>query len=351
MGTFQNRPLGWAHHGGRAGFVCGISLLALLVSTGSGGFASPAFGDTSHLIVGFNATTPALVDSAASLGITTDVLYNGPPSPKSKLGKALARTGMTVIDGRISTELYFWECNRTHTVALPPAGQSNDYCKNDVYPYYDTSVLLAAVVSTLEADAANPLTSGLWVLDDWPSWDGGSATTVLQQIHQEVQSLTPGLPAICGFGSTISAPGTSDWDPSTALNYSNGGCDMVAFYNYANAQSKPSTGTDLDWSMGLLLPAMESSLTALGWNVSSTPLLGIGQAWSGRFGGGYQPGLSDSQILSEATAFCDAGATSIGWYGWTDSGFHTKTQTPANSLAIASGIQQGVAACESTWNG
>ena len=125
---------------------------------------------------------------------------------------------------------------------------------------------------------------------------------------------------------------------------------MVGMYNYADEGRRPSTGADLDWSMTTLLPAMESSLEDLGWNIANTPLLGIGQAWSGRFAGGYEPGLSTSQMLSEADAFCSGGATSIGWYGWSDSGYRRATQTPVNSSTIDTGIEQSIASCDSTWS-
>lgn len=318
----------------------------ICVATSSVASASPE-----HLVVGFNATSASLVADAASLGITTDVLYNGPPKLKSRFGRALAGAHMGVIDASISTDLYFWECHRTHTVAPPPAGEANSYCRRDYEPNFDTAVLLSTVAAKLSADASNPLVDGYWVLDDWPAWDGGSAQVVLQQIHEEIAAETPGYPAICGFGGTIGPPGPAQWDPSTAANYSTAGCDMVGLYNYANVTRKSSTGSSLDWAMQSLLPAMEASLAAQGWSAAAAPMLGIGQAWSGHFAGGYQPGLSASQVLTEASAFCGAGAGSIGWYGWTDGGFHRNTQTPANASAIDSGIQESIAACQADWAG
>jgi len=301
------------------------------------------------MIVGFNAVDASLVADAASLGVTNDVLYNGPPTPTSSFGRALTAAHMDVIDASISNDLYFWECHRTHTVAPPPPGQRNWYCRRDYEPSFTTSKLLDAVQSSESADASNPLVSGYWVLDDWPTWDGGSAQTVLQQIHREIEATTPGYPAICGFGGTIGPPGTAEWTPSTAANYSTTGCDMVGLYNYANETGRKSDGDRLDWTMQSLLPAMESSLAAQGWSASASPVLGIGQGWSGRFAGGYEPGLSASQVLAEANAFCGNGVSSIGWYGWTDSGFHRTTRTPVNSTAIDSGIEQSISACQADW--
>ena len=62
------------------------------------------------------------------------------------------------------------------------------------------------------------------------------------------------------------------------------------------------------------------SLARRGWNISQTPLYGIGQAWAGsydkRF---YQPGLTREEMHEQAKAFCAFGATYIGWYAWDDS--------------------------------
>ena len=324
--------------------------LALVVIAGLVVPATAAAGEVPHLVIGFNATTPALVADAAAAGVTTDVLYNGAPSPTSALGEALTAAHMHVVDASISSDLYFWECHRTHTVAPPPT-RRNAYCGRDVEPSYDSAEVLSVVQGAVDADASNPLVSGYWVLDDWASWDGGSGRALLQEVHQEIDSVTPGYPAICGFGASVSASGASGWDPATGLNYSNLGCDMVGFYNYADTQRRASSGSNLDWSMSTLLPAMEDSLAALGWDEADTPLLGIDQAWSGRFARGQQPGLSTSEMETQASAFCHAGATSIGWYGWTDSGFKRTTQTPANSSVIEAGIADGLAACEQIWSG
>jgi hypothetical protein len=102
--------------------------------------------------------------------------------------------------------------------------------------------------------------------------------------------------------------------------------------------------------MKALLPAMAHSLERYGWHIKHTPLLGIGQAWSGRFGArDYQPGLSVTQMEQQARGFCAFGADSISWYAWDDSGFVAQTQTPNNSAVIASGIAAGINACKSIW--
>ncbi len=59
----------------------------------------------------------------------------------------------------------------------------------------------------------------------------------------------------------------------------------------------------------------------------------------------YQPGLTATEMLRQARAFCSYGATAIGWYAWDDSGFVAGTHTPDNSKAIDQGIRQGASAC------
>lgn len=308
--------------------------------------ASPAFSNTTHLVLGFGPKRPRDVTGAAALGIDADILYEGPPQPKSRLGRALAGAHVTAIDARISDELHHWECHRTHTVAPRPGGQPNDYCATDIDPTDNSpEVVLERVRHYLEEDAANPLVGGYWVLDDWPYWDGGSARTLLQEVHAEIEEVTPGYPAICGFGGAVEANGEPEgFEPSTAANYSNSGCDMVGLYNYADPATTQSDGEGLEWTMGLLLQEEGEDLADFGWVQAETPLLGIGQAWSGKAGKHeYEPGLSSAQMLTQAQAYCSYGASSIGWYGW--EGFKGKTQTPRNSSVIRQGIEEGAAAC------
>jgi hypothetical protein len=306
-----------------------------------------ASGSETHLVVGFGPKKSRLVPGAEALGINADILYEGPPQPKSKFGRALAQAHITAIDARISDELHHWECHRTHTVALPPGGKANSYCATDIDPSDDSpEVVLARVSEYLREDAANPLVSGYWVLDDWPSWDGGSAHALLQEVHAEIEEITPGYPAICGFGGSVEEDGEPEgFEPSTAANYSSAGCDMVGLYNYADPVSSPSDGEGFEWDMRLLLQEEATDLASFGWVEAETPLLGIGQAWSGQLGKHeYQPGLSSAQMVAQARAYCSYGARSIGWYGW--EGFKSRTQTPEDSSVIRQGIEEGAAACD-----
>jgi hypothetical protein len=306
-----------------------------------------------HAIIGFSVDTPARAATAANQGITATILYDGAPSQKSALAKALNAHGISVVDASISDTLFYWECHRTHTVKPPPSSYGyNPYCKTDEDPKINSQrIALRHVAALLARDAKLPYVVGHWVLDDWPGWDPGSAHELLQKVHALIVKEAPGLPAICGFGAGVARPGKIAWDPGTAANYSNNGCDTVGWYNYSPfGHRRPSNGKRLDWTMKALLPAMQKSLGKRGWQLTRTPLYGIGQAWGGSYEKKfYQPGLTRGEMLDQARAFCEFGATYIGWYAWDDGGYDSRTQTPNNSATISSGIAAGLAACAKVW--
>jgi hypothetical protein len=308
-----------------------------------------------HATIGFSVDTPQRAATAATQGVNTTILYSGSPGPGSALEKALKANGISVVDAGVSGVLFYWECHRTHTVKPPPSSYShNPYCRTDENPKIDSQkVVLRDVDQILEKDAKRPYVVGYWVLDDWAWWDNGSAHELLQKVHAEIEKVTPGLPAICGFGGAVLKPGKVGWDPGTGANYSNGGCDIVGWYNYSPfGRRKPSNGENLDWSMKALLPAMAHTLEKKGWNIAKTPLYGIGQAWGGSYEKRYyQPGLTRDEMLEQAKAFCDFGAGYIGWYAWDDSGFESRTETPNNSKIVTAGIAAGINACQAVWKG
>jgi hypothetical protein len=306
-----------------------------------------------HAIIGFSVDTPKRAATAGGQGINTTILYDGSPARGSALERAREANGISVVDASVSGILFYWECHRKHTVKPPPSSYSyNPYCRTDENPRVDSpKVVLRDVGEIFERDAKRPNVVGYWVLDDWAWWDPGSPHRLLQKIHALIVKETPGLPAICGFGAGVARPGKVDWDPGTAANYSNGGCDVVGWYNYSPfGRRHPSNGKRLDWTMKALLPAMERSLAKKGWQIAQTPLYGIGQAWGGSYEKRYyQPGLTRGEMLEQAKAFCEFGATYIGWYAWDDSGFEWRTETPNNSPTIAAGIAAGIKACRQVW--
>ncbi len=310
-------------------------------------------GLRAHAIIGFSVDTPKRAATAASEGVNTTILYGGAPSRHSALETALRAYSIDVVNGAISSLLFYWECHRTHTVKPPPGSYAYDYyCRTDENPRIkDESVVLRDAGALLDADARRDYVTGYWVLDDWPGWDPGSGRELLRKIHSLILAKTPGRAAICGFGAGIARPGRIDWDPGTAANYSDNGCDVVGWYNYSPfGRRHPSLGKRLDWSMKALLPAMRRSLAKYGWKSSTTPLYGIGQAWGGSYEKRYyQPGLTSAEMRDQANAFCAFGATYIGWYAWNDSGFEARTQTPNNSKAVADGIAAGISVCRDRW--
>jgi hypothetical protein len=339
------------------------ALAALLVGAGCSvsqtavprafGVQLAQFSLPTHAIIGFSVDTPSRAATAGREGITTTILYGGSPAPGSALEKALRSHNISVVDGAISGLMFYWECHRTHTVEPPPKSYSyNPYCRTDENPRINSeAVVLRDVGELLEQDAKRSYVVGYWVLDDWPFWDPGSGRKLLQKIHALIVTQTPGRPAICGFGAALGKPGQVNWDPGTAANYSNGGCDVVGWYNYSPfGHRHPSLGKSLDWSMKALLPAMKQSLAKNGWQIAQTPLYGIGQGWGGSYNKRYyQPGLTRWEIKAQAKGFCSFGASYVGWYAWDDSGFESRTHTPNNSKAIAAGIADGINACRQIW--
>ncbi len=303
-------------------------------------------GATSGFTAGFELNTKARLENAAGLGVTTAIEYNGAPPVGSGLARQFARYHVSVIDARISDVLGEWECHRTHTVAPPPPGETDWYCPKDYDPGVNSpAVVLQQVREWVKEDASNPLVKGYWVLDDWAPWDGGSGRSLLAEVHDVIEELTPGEPAICGFGGAIDSLGQAGgFEAPIAANYSNAGCDMVGLDNYAEGASQMASGENLEWTMGLLLAEERQALAAEGWAQADTPLLGINQGWSGRTSEReYEPGLSVEEMVDEARAFCASGASSIAWYGW--GGVGHKAQTATNSPTIAEGITKGLAAC------
>jgi hypothetical protein len=307
-----------------------------------------------HAIIGFSVDTPQRAATASREGVTTTILYGGSPAPRSALGQALKARGIRVVDGSVSGLLFYWECHRTHTVKPPPKSYGyNPYCRADEDPRIRSeAIVLRHVAEILERDGVRPYVVGYWVLDDWASWDPGSGRRLLQRVHALIAARTPGRPAICGFGAGVGKPGQIDWDDGTAANYSKSGCDVVGWYNYSPfGRRRPSLGKGLDWSMKALLPAMRRSLAKRGWRIEQTPLYGIGQGWGGSYQRRYyQPGLTRSEIVDQASAFCRFGARYVGWYAWDDSGFEARTHTPNNSDAIGDGMLAAISACRASWN-
>ena len=308
-----------------------------------------------HILGGFSIDTPAKVSSAAHDGVQVVFKYGQPPIESDQLGQKIGSFHMKVIDGYISSLLYYYECHRTKILRPALVGQGQ-YCQDDSHPYLsDQKVLLATIVTHLKQVKDNQLIIGYWVLDDWVQWDTGSARQILISIHQLIQQYTPGRPAICGFGGSVGLHQGYGWNDWVADNFSPQGCDKVGFYIYTSSlpDTTPITSPDAyNWSMSGVLPAMFTSLKKRGWEITKEPLIGIGQAFGGHLAhvDRYWVTPTAKDIETQSRSFCVHGATGLSFYAWDDSGFGSTTQTPMNSPEIETGIRNGITACKQYWS-
>lgn len=323
----------------RAAWAVTVLLLAVLpASCVSGGLTSGRSLVLQRLgepvFAGWSLTTPEAVTSAAALGLTVDILYNPPPLPDSPLGRALTRMHVRVVSAEISTWLQELECRRTQTVAPPPPDNS-PFCTDD--PGQNLDDLIDAVRRIVRRDAANPLVAGYWILDDVAAWDVGGMREALSKIRNIVPA---DQPTICGFSAGLGVRGRGEWDGRIAANFSPASCDAVALYIYAQPQPPGTPSPSIDWSMGDLLPRILHSLGEHGWDAAGQPLIGVAQAWSGHHSadGKIVQRPSRVDILTQARAFCQAGAIGIAWYSWELSDYPGAV-TPETNPEMADGIR------------
>lgn len=311
--------------------------------------------DKNQALGGFNIDTPNQAVKASTDGIQIAFQYGNPPSDKDALGQKLSLLHMKVIDGYISSYLYYYECHRTHTVKPPPPWDTNP-CTTDSHPELNSeNALLTNIAHHLQQVKNNPLIIGYWTLDDWVPWDAGSAQSLLIQIHRLIEQYTPGRPAICGFGGSIELHQGYGWEDWVADNFSPQGCDEVGLYIYASSlpDSTPiASPDDYDWSMSQLLPAMFASLQQRGWDIEKEPLIGIGQAFGGSIAhtDRYWITPETKDIETQSRSFCEHGAIGLTFYGWEDAGYGPTTQSPMNNTQINAGIRKGIAACKQYWS-
>ena len=312
-----------------------------------GGISEPT--NTIHIIGGFSIDTPIRLTRAAGDGVQVVFYYGQPPSESSVLGQKLASLHMKVVDGFISSYLYYYECHRTRAIKSPPG--YSPYCLDDTHPELSTeNALLATISAHLGQVKDNHLIIGYWVLDDWVSWDPGSALQLLMKIHKLVQQNTPAYPTICGFGGFISTGTAYSWSDGLADNFSPQGCDMIGLYMYTPVlpDTTPAPSADAyNWSMSGLLPAVISSLSKRGWDIRKEPLIGIDQAFGGprNYTNFYSVTPTAKDVETQSKSFCEHGASGLVFYGWNDSGFGPTAQTPMNNGGIETGIRNGIAAC------
>lgn len=307
-----------------------------------------------HITGGFSANTTEKVVNASADGIGTIFYYGNPPSQESVIGQQLQSLHMHIVDGFISSNMYYYECQRLREQLFPPSGVGA-YCGQGIYPMFDSEdAFLATIAAHLKQAAQNQLIIAYWVLDDWIFSDSGSARPLLIKIHQLIQQITPGRAAICGFGGDLFPDTTPGWGDWQADNFSPEGCNAVGIYIYTTPQPDivPAISPqNYDWSMSNLLPIIFTSLQKRGWNITKEPLIGITQAFGGPISLANKRVIMPTslEIEAQSRSFCEHGAIGITYYGWSDSWFGINTQTPMTSSEIETGIKQGIAACNQYW--
>ncbi|HYT42960.1 MAG TPA: hypothetical protein VEP90_11490, partial [Methylomirabilota bacterium] len=300
-----------------------------------------------HILGGFSINTPERATKAAADGIQVVFKYDQPPSGRDELGQKLQSLHMKVVDGSIWALVYYYECHRTKELRPSLLGPGQ-YCQDDPYPNLaDENALLASVAAHLKQVKDNQLIIGYWVLDDWMSWDAGSAKQILIDIHKLIQQYTPDRPAICGLGGSIWLNQGYGWNDWIADNFSPEGCDRIGLYIYTSSianTTRISLPARFNWSMTGLLPVIFTSLQQRGWDISKEPLIGIGQAFGGPIAhtDRYWVTPTAKDIETQSRSFCEHGATGLTFYAWNDSGFGPTTHTPMNSPEIEMGIRNGI---------
>jgi hypothetical protein len=184
--------------------------------------------------------------------------------------------------------------------------------------------LIGSLTAHVQKEQNNDQIIAYWMLDDWSK--DGTAKDALVQMTNIIHQYTPGKPTICGFS------GNSGNYSGKTKNFSPQGCDMVAPYIYPNS--------DGDWTLGQILPDIESGLKAQGWDINTTPLVGVPQSYGGA--NNYAVPTAQ-QIETETKAFCEKGASAIIFYDF-DTG-----QNPMTNADLLQGVKNGVADCQSIW--
>jgi len=300
----------------------------------------------SHLVAGFSIPTTSEAQQAKSEGVQTILTYGTSYQESTPLGHALDSTlHMTQIEGEPWELLHMYECHRLYSLRLPV----NGYCSRD-FPNMTLPELLGGVENDMDHERWDANVVGVWVLDDWPASDPGSAATVLPQIANVIHSYAANLPTICGFGASLLATGAGSYWAHLLENFTPSGCDEVAFYIYS-APVKTTTKAKFNWSMSSLLPSLLAGLKARGWNPKRTPLIGIVQAFGGErddLPGYYYRTPTAANIAQQSESFCKAGASGLAFYAWYTGGL-AKLLTPANDSDIAQGVSDGIAGCQQIW--
>ena len=293
----------------------------------------------------FNISTPDQAIAASRSGVRVAYLYGSPPSEQSSLGRTLSRLRMTVVSGQISGWILAYECYRLRTVVHDPAVVES-YCRGETDTTMTESRLLMLVRNFARSTASNELVAGYWILDDQAGTDFGSLRHVEEEVAAILHHSSPSRPTVCGIGAFITRNGKFEFNVQLLSDVSSSGCNELGIYVYAAPllPSLPSRGSQVDWSMSQLLIALRGALSAAG--LARVPWLGIGQAWGGvnKRNGAVVAPPTTAQMVEQASAFCNAGASTMVWYGWTLSAFWN-LQSPATDPQLAEAVRDAGRIC------
>jgi hypothetical protein len=292
----------------------------------------------------YSVRTPGEIADMARSGFDFALMvYARPDSP---MGKAAAEHGIRYIDN--------WP-QGIITAACRGSGAAAPQCYRR-----KTSEILGRIKQHLEDTADDPNIIGYWILDDYP---GADVRELLRQTHDLLEQVnrhsTVKRPAICGFGG--SAPMRPN--PAAQLtvnnhafdqavsNFDPRACDLVVLYPYG--VDKANDRSDVDWSLGPVLPHMLASLRDRGWDPEKQPLIGMPQTFGYPYPGvrgRFYPTPTASDVETQVVAYCRAGATAILAYTWNDS-YPGPKHALYNTPALIRGLQKGVSICKNNyWN-
>lgn len=301
-----------------------------------------------HSIGAFNILAPVDVSAAAASGVGVDYVYGAAPKSGTDLGSQLARSGMTVVSGRVWGWVHAYECQRLWN---EHSSAAQSYCRGVTGPPMTEGRLQRLVTAYARVSAGDDLLSANWILDDQPGTVVGGLRQAEIIIARILHHYAPARPTICGIGAFITNGGGYRFDASLLQDITVDACDVLGVYVYSQPQS-PTLGATVsstyDWAMTPLLVSLHDALTSSG--LGRLPWIGIGQAWGGinRQNGAVVVAPSPAHMVVQAASFCQAGASAMTWYGWTLSAFRD-LRSPATDPRLVSGVEQGARACGAAW--
>jgi hypothetical protein len=323
-----------------ARIACAVILLAI--------FSSHSVAANWPLFYGhvgaYSVRTPAEIADMARSGLDFALMvYARPDSP---MGKAAAKYGIRYIDNRPQGII---------TAACRGAGPPTRECYRQ-----KAGEILEHIKEHLKETTDDRNIIGYWILDDYP---GADVREILRQAHNFLKQVNRDSPikrpTICGFGGSASmrpnpsaefALNNHAFDRAVS-NFDPRACDLVALYPYGVDEANDRS--DVDWSLGAVLPYMLAKLRSRGWNPEKQPLIGMPQAFGYAYPGvpgRFYPTPTASDVTAQVISYCRAGATAIMPYAWDDN-YPGPKHALYNTPALLDGLRHGIQICRKKyWN-